>query len=187
MTTADSCSALHHARRTFAEFLGTAVVVLPDMPVEPPAGSAAQRILRFEIVHKDVGCPIAMADACVVLVAPDPAVRFVAPDASSRENYVSYWERAALKQTWQPMSDRSVTPAPEVCVVAQTLPAELGAGRGAGYLHVLPHRPDDGWTVTVGVRHKGGVAALTNLAITITVSARPDWTPRTPDLEIVVP
>lgn len=111
--TQETCSDLHQARLKFKGFLAAAIEVVPDQAVDPLPGSSAQRILRFEIIHSDSAYRIAMADACVVITAKDPSVRFVAPTSSEKPNYVSYWHRPAEvipgQPTWQPMSDGAVT------------------------------------------------------------------------------
>jgi hypothetical protein len=106
-------------------------------------------------------------------------------------NYVSYFHRESAPTPtdhgWRPLSDGETSHTPEVCVLGQTLPDEIGVAAGAGYLHYMPDRPGDGWTIDVGVRHRDGVAALSDLALAVTVSARPDWTPRTTEQTVFIP
>ncbi|WP_426563316.1 hypothetical protein ACPPVT_19820 [Angustibacter sp. McL0619] len=191
INTEATCTALQLAGSQFAVYPATAVEAVPDPTVDAPQGSQAQRIWRLEIIHTDGDCRVAMADTCVVITATDPGLRFVDPGSAARANYISYWAHpenpAPDDPPWEPMADGTRTPGPAVCIVAQTLPAEIGVGAGAGYLHYLPDRPSDGWTVGVGAWHENGPDALTGAQLSVIVSARPDWSGSTAAVAVVAP
>ena len=124
--------------------------------------------------------------------AHDPDIRFVAPDDDAADNYISYWHREPMapgEAPWAVLSGGQLSNTGEVRILGQTLPAQIAEQGGAGHLaYVQDLRPGDGWTVSVGIAHLylDDAADLTTLAFDVTVSARPDWNPETPPMQLHV-
>lgn len=182
ITTA-TCLTLAQAQTDYAHYLNDAIHLTAGPLLEPPPGSAASVIARFEIIHADAQCDVVVADACVHISTDDPDVRFVAPEPPAADNYVSYWHRESPATQghpgWGPLPAGQKSDTNEVRMLGQTIPNQIAPESGAGYLHHLPNRPGDGWTVSVGLYHKDGASALAGMSLDVTVSARPDWTPET--------
>jgi hypothetical protein len=175
------CDELTQAKQRHQAYVGDAIRVAGGQRVQPLPGSSAQAVVRFEVIHADPLCRKVLADTLVLVIARNPDIRFVAPAAAAADNYVSYWHREATEpgeSAWAVLGGDQTSNTGEVYILGQTLPAQLATAGGAGYLAYNPNRPDDGWTVTVGVT---GAAAdeLGELSFDVTVSARPDWTPET--------
>ena len=182
------CTRLAQAADDHGTFVQGAVAVGGAQALEPLPGSKASVVMRFEVLHQDARCGQDLADACVLIVADDPDTRFVAPDDAAADNYVSYWQERVPPTAgipgWDLLSGGQVSRTGRVRILAQTLPAQIAVPGGAGYLHHDPHRPGDGWTVTVGVLVPAGAASRT---FQVSVSARPDWSRETGPMPISLP
>ena len=174
------CSALSLAQVNYTQYLRGAISVVGSLVKDDEAGGPI--IARFEILHVDESCRKELADACVHVVSvDDDDIRFVALGY----NYVSYWQPITSPTAgWDLLAEGQATDTHEVCILGQTLRGDVSPQIGAGYLHYVENfKPGDGWTVNVGLQHPVGVAAF---HFNVTVSARPDWTPRTNPTDIVL-
>ena len=185
------CSALSQAELDHESYVQQAIRVDVGPLVSPLPGSAASGVIRFEIIHRDDVCQRVLADACVLVVSQDDDIRFVAPETAAADNYVSYWHLEAEPRAGQPgwavLAPGQSSRTNQVRLLGQTLPAEVAPEGGAGYLHYQPARPDDGWTVSVGVYSPGGFEALAGQTFNVSVSARPDWNPSTAPQPVKLP
>jgi hypothetical protein len=178
------CAALSQANASYDDYVRQVVQVAVGPLVAPSPGSEATAVMRFEIIHTDAVCQTPLADACVHVVSRDDDIRFVAPEAGAADNYVSYWHRESDPTNehsgWAVLAAAQKSRTHEVLLLGQTLPHEIAkvpdTGSGGGYLHHEIDRPTDGWTVSVGVHHPGGLGSLTGQPFSVAVLARPYWT-----------
>jgi hypothetical protein len=169
-----TCATLAQASMAFKSYVPAAIVVAGPF-LETSPDPAASTILRFEIIHNDSICRIPLADACVHICAQHHAARFVATDAY---NYVSYWHRESrptpANSGWAPLSIGQRSHSHEVLILGQTLPSAIAPEGGAGYLHYVPKRKGDGWSVRVGLA-TDGTDPDTEMGFHVAVTARPAW------------
>lgn len=175
------CSDLDAADSAYGTYIPLAIEVTAGSFLDPLAESIASAVVRFEITHVEPVCQVQLADACVLVVARNADIRFVAPDPAGADNYVSYWHREPDPLTgaelWAPLSVGQASNTHRVRILGQTLPQQIAPEGGAGYLHFMPNR--DGWTVGVGLIHPDGIAALAGVVVDVVVAARPYRSPET--------